>query len=168
MTVEERVKARSEFKESLQSKTKEELETLLNELLEESKNLNKEVSETTYDLPVAKQKAVFDNINYFIDKQSVKWNYALGIITIYEFFDKKQTQITYALLDTTLRMLGSLEFKGYAEWKKVVAINDYFSGIAESYREITDRILDSAERYSMVEQQLELWKSANTSVEEHN
>lgn len=156
MNTEERVKFRTEFKESLKSFSKEELEAKLKEIGEESKELDDTVSKKEFKLP-EKHTAAFEAIRYFLDKQKVKWNYALGLITIYEFFMKKQQTISYAMLDTVLRMLGQLEFEGYEEWKKVVLINDYFKPIAEEYRDITDTILDTAERYAMVDQSLSLF-----------
>ena len=93
MTPEERVKARSEFKASLANMTKEELEALAAKLTEESKETDSKVANLNYTLENKGQKAAWDAIKTFLDKQSVKWNYALGLITLYEFFDKAQKEI---------------------------------------------------------------------------
>lgn len=156
MTPEERIKAFSEFKKTLTDKTEEELNNMLMEITEESKKLDESVSQLEYDIPAKGQKDAFDSIKYFLNKQKVQWNYALGLVNIYEFFDGSQKKITFAMLDTILRMLGSLEYEGYDEWKKVVAINDYFTPVATEYREVTDSIYDIAERYQAVEGQLKL------------
>ena len=142
MTPEERVKARGEFKASLANMTKEELEALAAKLTEESKETDSKVANLNYTLENKGQKAAWDAIKTFLDKQSVKWNYALGLITLYEFFDKAQKEISFAMLDTVLRLLGSLEYTGYAEWKMVTTINDYFTPIAADYRDVTDEIYD--------------------------
>lgn len=167
MTPEERVKARSEFKTSLANMTKDELDALAAKLTEESKETDTKVANLNYTLENKGQKAAWDAIKTFLDKQSVKWNYALGLITLYEFFDKSQKEISFAMLDTILRLLGSLEYTGYAEWKMVTTINDYFTPIAADYRDVTDQIYDVAERYALVDSQLKMFETVTDApVEE--
>ena len=167
MTPEERVKARSEFKASLANMTKDELDALAAKLTEESKETDTKVANLNYTLENKGQKAAWDAIKTFLDKQSVKWNYALGLITLYEFFDKSQKEISFAMLDTILRLLGSLEYTGYAEWKMVTTINDYFPPIAADYRDVTDQIYDVAERYALVDSQLKMFETVTDApVEE--
>ena len=162
MTVEERVKARSEFKKTLLNKTEEELQTLLKDIIEESKELDAEVANIKYDLDDNGQTGSFEAIRYFLNKQEVQWNYTLGIIELYEFFNVKQKTINFATLDTVLRMLGSLKFTGYDEWKKVEQVNTYFRSAAESYKDVTDRIYDIAERYQAVEGQLKMFQPVDS------
>ena len=156
MTREEAIKARSEFNKSLTTKTKEELQAMLDVVTAESKELDKEVSALVYTLPEADQKVPFEAIQYFINKQKVRWDYTLGLIELYEYFDKAQTEMTFAMLDTVLRMLGQLEFDGYVEWKKVAAVNAYFTPIAAEYRKTTEKIYDIAERFQAMDGQLKL------------
>ena len=159
MTPEERVKARSEFKASLANMTKDELDALMAKLTEESKETDSKVANLNYTLENKGQKAAWDAIKTFLDKQSVKWNYTLGLINLYEFFDKTQKEISFAMLDTVLRLLGSLEYTGYTEWKMVTTINDYFTPIAADYRDVTDQIYDVAERYALVDNQLKMFET---------
>ena len=159
MTPEERVKARSEFKASLANMTKEELEALAAKLTEESKATDSKVANLKYALENKGQKTAWDAIKTFLDKQSVKWNYALGLITLYEFFDKPQKEISFAMLDTVLRLLGSIEYTGYTEWKLVTTINDYFTPISVDFRDVTDEIYDVAERYALVDSQLKMFET---------
>ena len=159
MTPEERVKARSEFKASLANMTKDELDALAAKLTEESKETDSKVANLNYTLENKGQKAAWDSIKTFLDKQSVKWNYTLGLINLYEFFDKTQKEISFAMLDTVLRLLGSLEYTGYTEWKMVTTINDYFTPIAADYRDVTDQIYDVAERYALVDNQLKMFET---------
>ena len=156
MTREEAIKARSEFNKSLTTKTKEELQVMLDAVTTESKELDKEVSALVYTLPEVGQKVAFEAIQYFINKQKVRWDYTLGLIELYEYFDKSQTEMTFAMLDTVLRMLGQLEFDGYVEWKKVAAVNKYFTPIAAEYRKTTEKIYDIAERFQAIDGQLKL------------
>lgn len=157
MTPEERIKELSDFKKSLTEMTEEQLRELAAKLVEESKELDGRVSQTEYTLPSKGQKDAFEAIKYFLNTQKVKWNYALGIITIYEYFDQAQKTITFAMLDTVLRLLGSLEFTGYDEWKKVSLVNDYFTPVAQDYRDLTDEIYNIGERYAAVDGQLKMF-----------
>jgi hypothetical protein len=157
MTPEERIKELSDFKKSLTEMTEEQLRELAAKLVEESKELDGRVSQTEYTLPTKGQKDAFEAIKYFLNTQKVKWNYALGIITIYEYFDQAQKNITFAMLDTVLRLLGSLEFTGYDEWKKVSLVNDYFTPVAQDYRDLTDEIYNIGERYAAVDGQLKMF-----------
>ncbi len=157
MTPEERIKELSDFKKSLVEMTEEQLNELATKLVEESKALDERVSKTEYTLPTKGQKDAFEAIKYFLNTQKVKWNYALGIITIYEYFDQAQKNITFAMLDTVLRLLGSLEFTGYDEWKKVSLVNDYFTPVAQDYRDLTDEIYNIGERYAAVDGQLKMF-----------
>lgn len=161
MTPEERIKAQSEFKKSLSDMTEEQLRELATKLIEESKELDETVSKTEYKLPTKGQKDAFEAIKYFLNTQKVKWNYALGIITIYEYFDQAQKSITFAMLDTVLRLLGSLEYTGYDEWKKVSLVNDYFTPVATDYRDLTDKIYELGERYAAVDGQLKMFEPVN-------
>jgi hypothetical protein len=162
MTPEERIKELSDFKKSLTEMTEEQLNELAAKLIEESKALDERVSQTEYTLPTKGQKDAFEAIKYFLNTQKVKWNYALGIITIYEYFDQAQKTITFAMLDTVLRLLGSLEFTGYDEWKKVSLVNDYFTPVAQDYRDLTDEIYNIGERYAAVDGQLKMFETVDT------
>ena len=166
MTPEERVKARSEFKASLANMTKEELEALATKLTEESKETDSKVANLNYKLEKKGQEAAWDAIKTFLDRQAVKWNYALGLITLYEFFDKPQKEISFAMLDTVLRLLGSIEYTGYTEWKLVTTINDYFTPISVDFRDVTDEIYDVAERYALVDSQLKMFETVPETVTE--
>jgi hypothetical protein len=66
------------------------------------------------------------------------------------------------MLDTVLRLLGSLEFTGYDEWKKVSLVNDYFTSVAQDYRDLTDEIYNIGERYAAVDGQLKMFETVDT------
>jgi hypothetical protein len=69
------------------------------------------------------------------------------------------------LMVDVLRMLGSLEFEGYDEWKRVVLVNSYFTNIAKSYRETTEKIYDIAERHQAVENQIKLFETESCNCD---
>lgn len=164
MTPEERIKELSDFKKSLTEMTEEQLRELAAKLIEDSKELDARVSKTEYTLPTKGQKDAFEAIKYFLNTQKVKWNYALGIITIYEYFDQAQKTVTFAMLDTVLRLLGSLEYTGYDEWKRVSLVNDYFTPVAQDYRDLTDEIYNIGERYAAVDGQLKMFETVDAEA----
>lgn len=157
MTREEKIKEFNDFKKSLDTMTEEELKSLLQKITDESNVFDKEVSEKKFKLEKKGQKIVFESIFYFLNKQKIKWQYVLNMMTIADFFNKEQKEIDYALLDTVLRILGQQEFEGYSEWEKVRTINEYFTNISEEYRNITDRIYELAERFAAVDGKLKLF-----------
>ena len=164
MTPEERIKELSDFKKSLAEMTEDQLRELAAKLIEDSKELDARVSKTEYTLPTKGQKDAFEAIKYFLNTQKVKWNYALGIITIYEYFDQAQKTVTFAMLDTVLRLLGSLEYTGYDEWKRVSLVNDYFTPVAQDYRDLTDEIYNIGERYAAVDGQLKMFETVDAEA----
>ena len=164
MTPEERIKELSDFKKSLAEMTEDQLRELAAKLIEDSKELDARVSKTEYTLPTKGQKDAFEAIKYFLNTQKVKWNYALGIITIYEYFDQAQKTVTFAMLDTVLRLLGSLEYTGYDEWKRVSLVNDYFTPVAQDYRNLTDEIYNIGERYAAVDGQLKMFETVDAEA----
>ena len=66
------------------------------------------------------------------------------------FSPSHQTKIPYAQLDSILRTLGGMQFTGYEEWAKVIAINKFFEGLREQYIEVTQKAYDVATRHQML------------------
>lgn len=140
-----------DFKKSLDGKSKEELEALEQELVKEAEMVDKEVNETVFDLPTENYPAVAEAIRYFLDKQSVQWQYSLAMVAMYDFWgEKPEKTIPYAQLDTILRTLGGLQFTGYKEWAMVVAVNKFFEPLREKYVEVTTKVYDVASKHNEV------------------
>lgn len=140
-----------DFKKSLEGKTLQELQEIEKQIVAEADKIDKEISETTFDLPKENYETVADAIKYFLNKQTVQWQYTLGMVGMYDFWDgKHQTKIPYAQLDSILRTLGGMQFTGYEEWAKVIAINKFFEGLREQYVEVTQKAYDVATRHQML------------------
>ena len=140
-----------DFKKSLEGKTLPELQEIEKQIVAEADKIDKEISETTFDLPKENYETVADAIKYFLNKQTVQWQYTLGMVGMYDFWDgKHQTKIPYAQLDSILRTLGGMQFTGYEEWAKVIAINKFFEGLREQYVEVTQKAYDVATRHQML------------------
>lgn len=140
-----------EFKKSLEGKSKEELEALEKKLVVEAEAIDKEVSETQFDLPTENYKAVAEAVRYFLDKQTVQWQYSLAMVGMYDFWGETPAKkIPYAQLDTILRTLGGLQFTGYKEWAMVVAVNKFFEPLRAAYVELTTKVYDIAAKHNEV------------------
>ena len=116
-----------DFKKSLEGKSLPELQEIEKQIVAEADKIDKEISQT------------------------VQWQYTLGMVGMYDFWDgKQQTKIPYAQLDSILRTLGGMQFSGYEEWAKVIAINKFFEGLREQYVEVTQKAYDVATRHQML------------------
>jgi len=148
----------SKFKESLSEKTLDELKDLEREIIQKAEDLDKQVSNTTFDLPKANYKKVAEAVQSLLEKQSLPWQGALSMIQLYEFWDpeKKPDKIAYPEIDATLRTLGSLQFTGYVEWAKVVAINKYIEPLRDSYGDLTLQVYDVASRHNFIMDEMQL------------
>lgn len=154
-----------EYRKSLGDKSKEELEAIEKELIDEATKIDKEVAKTEYDLPTENYAAVAEAVRYFLDKQSVQWQYSLAMVSMYDFWgDKPAKKIPYAQLDTILRTLGGMQFTGYKEWAMVVAVNKFFEPLREAYMETTSKVYDVATKHNVVMELLGL-NSPVTGVE---
>ena len=149
---EEKQKQLQEFDASLEGKTLEELKAIEQDIIKEAENLDKEVSETEFKLPKKNYATVAKAIHTLLEKKTVQWQFTLGMIALYDFWDEKKNpgKVKYPMLDSTLRTLGEASFTGYEEWAAVVAINKYFEDIREEYINITEKVYDVASKHNAV------------------
>lgn len=153
-------KEMTEFKDSLKSMSVEELQKLEQELIEKSNENDKRVAKLEFDLPDSKYdtvESISDYILKLLDKHQVTWQYTLSVVELYQYWgDKTKTKINYHYLDTTLNILGNLQYKGYDECSAVVAINKYFEPLKKDYIEASTSIYDLATKHSMVISEMQL------------
>jgi len=146
-----------DFKKSLEGKSVEELKKIEAEVIKECEKIDDEVANTEFDMPVENYSDVAKAIKYFLDKQTVQWQYTLGMVAMYDFWDENRPEkIPYAQLDSVLRTIGNLQFTGYNEWAMVVVINKYFEPLREEYTKVTQRIYDAATKHNVVMNMLSL------------
>lgn len=147
-----------EYKKSIESLNLEELLAKEQEIIKEADEINEKISNYQFKLNSKGYKDVADAIRYFLDKQEVQWQYTVGLITMYDFWNptKNPKQVTYPMFDSTVRTLGEMKFKGYTEWKYVVQINDYFKDIRDEYAELTETIWDNATKHNIILERLDL------------
>mgnify|MGYP003293312199 CR=1 FL=1 len=116
----------------------EEAET---ELIEKMEEYDKYLSEIQYELPT---EVIFDGtkftrnkvgnmVCYFIEKQEVDWQYTLGLYQMSKLWKNLGSTIGYKEYDSSLRVLGSMKFKGSAEWKDILVINEFMGKVHDVY-----------------------------------
>ena len=154
------------FKESLANKSLKELEELEQQIVKEADDNGVALGKVEFDLPTDNYKVVAEAIRMFLEKQSVQWQYTLGLVSMYDFWDpeKNPKKIPYAHLDSILRTLGGMQFQGYKEWSAVVAINKYFEPLRVAYVDATEPTYEIASRHDAVIQAIEA-AQANTPAE---
>lgn len=146
-----------EFKDSLKSKSVDELKKIEEKIVAECETIDKEVSEKEFDMPTENYSEVAKAIKFFLNKQTVQWQYTLGMVAMYDFWTEECPKtIPYAQLDSVLRSIGNLQFTGYDEWAMVVAINKYFEPLRTAYTEVTQKIYDAATKHQYVMEALGL------------
>lgn len=160
-------KIQEEFKKSLDGKTKEELEKIEQEVIKEAEEADKELSVAKIGLPKKNYEKVAEYIQYFLDKQSVQWQYAQAMSSMYNFWDPKvyNANIEYPMLHQTLTTLGGLQFTGHDEWEKVIIINSYFEPLHDSYVELSSKPYMIAAKHDMIMNKLGLSNPIQSSME---
>ena len=168
MNIEEKQRMLKEYAESLNGKTFEELEKIESELIAEADDNDQKVSKTEFDLPKENYKEVAEGIRMLLNKQTVQWQYTLGLVGLYDFWnpEKKSKKIPYAQLDAILRTLGQMQFTGYTEWAAVVAINKYFEPLHNAYVDATEKTYDIASKHQAVMQKMEDLKKAEAGEDD--
>lgn len=140
------------FEKSLEEKTLEELQKMEQEIVTEADKIDKEITVKEFKLEKKNYEIVAEGIRNLLDKKTVQWQFTLGMVAMYDFWDPKKNpgKVLYPMLDGTLRALGDATFTGYEEWASVVAINKYFEGIRQEYINATEKVYDIAAKHNAV------------------
>jgi len=154
----EKQKELDKFAKSLKDKSLEELQKLEQEIIEQADKNGEELGKIEFDMPTENYKEVAESVRYFLNKQSVQWQYTLGMVSMYDFWNPsvQPKKIPYPHLDSILRTLGGLQFTGYKEWAMVVAINKYFEPLQQAYVDATETTYDIASKHDVIMKAMEL------------
>lgn len=156
MNNEEKVKQLNEFTVKLETMTLAELEAIEAEVIKECDEANAEAAKVEFELPSKGYKEAAEAMRYFLNKQSVRWEYTMGLLTMYETWaEKKPKKVNFPTVDSTLRLLGDMQFTGYEEWKKVNVINAYFAPIREEYIKVTEHVYYLAAKHNAIMDKLD-------------
>ena len=156
----EQQKELNKFKKTLVDKTMPELEAIEQDLIKEADAQGEELGKMEFDMPTENYEQVAEFVRMFLEKQSVQWQYALGLVVMYEFWDpkKRAEKIPYPHLDSILRTFGNMQFTGYKEWVAIVAINKYFEPLSKAYADATEETFNIALKHDAVLKAMELLK----------
>ena len=69
----------------------------------------------------------------FINRMEVDWQYTLGMYELVRLWQGVDKKITYKEYDSTLRILGQVKYKGYDDWKHILAVNEFLMVPQEAY-----------------------------------
>ena len=157
----------NDYKQSLEGKTLEELEALEQEVVKEADKLNEEMSNAALKVPTKNYKEAATAIRRTLNKQSIQWQYALGMINMYETWDpdNKPEKVPYPTFDATIRMLGALQYTGYDEWKDVVMFTEFFEPVKDEYTKISQGVYDNADKHCAIQDAMTKIKTLETPVE---
>jgi hypothetical protein len=140
-----------EYKEEISKiKTDEELDKKEKEILAEMDKYDAYLKERKYVLPTT---CVYEGHTYgrneiakrivrFISKIEQTWQYVLGLYELCKLWlDPATKEINYGALDSTLRLLDQVKFKGMLEWKDILAVNEFMKPLHEDYtKDVTFQI----------------------------
>jgi hypothetical protein len=148
----------AKFKDTLKDMTLEQLEELEQKIIKETDEHNDARMKMKFKMPAKNYKEAMTAIRAALDTLTVQWQYALGLKTMYEFFDpeKRTEEVDFPMLDSMLRTLGNAQLHGYDQWNYVVTISEYFDPIREDYAKASQQVYVDAEKHNMVMKEMEL------------
>jgi len=129
---EKQVTAYKEWVETLDEPQLKEEEEKIIEIINEHEKVLKD---TNYDLSkkvefegrIYTREKVFKFIQGFVNKRECNYQETLGLFQLYQYWGQDHDTVSYPILDSTLRTLESTpKFRGYAEWEKILVINEFF------------------------------------------
>ena len=94
-------------------------------------------------------KDIANKIIYFLNKKEVEWKYTLGLYQLVKFWKQENpTEILYGAYDSTLRLLNQVTFRGFHEWRNILAVNEYLKSAHERYSKDTSWVLFCSEKHN--------------------
>lgn len=104
----------------------------------------------------------------FLNRSEVEWSYTLGLYQLVKFWKtKEETTITYPVYDSTLRILNTLKFKGFNDWKDILVVNEFFKGNHENYLKDTALVVFASQKHNTIVSRMdELSKKSETVNED--
>ena len=130
------------FKAKVQELNDEEsLKKLEEDLMKEFDEYDKVISDRSYKLPEEvsfnsrrlTKESVGRMIGRLLDKMEVEYRMTLGLWQLYRWWQTPKTEIGYGAYDSTVRILGTLKYKGPQEWEFCLAIVEFLKECNEQY-----------------------------------
>lgn len=130
------------YTEELSEKTREELETEEKNLMDVFKANDEYIAGVEYELPdevdydgrKLKRNEITNKIVGFLNRIEVQFQATLGLYQCIRFWKTRGTgKIPYGAFDSTLRMLGTLKFKGEQDCFDILVTNNWFTAAHDAY-----------------------------------
>ena len=121
----------------------EDLEALEQELMKEFEEYDEHIKEVKYELQdqveydgtIQNSSRIKENIIYFLNQVEVDFRSTLGIYQTIKFWKTTQdNNIPYIPYETTLKILGTLKFKGEKQCTDILIVNNWFATAHEHYK----------------------------------
>lgn len=130
------------YTEELSGKTREELEAEEKALMEVFNTNDEYIAGVEYELPgeveydgrKIKRNEITSKIVGFLNRIEVQFQATLGLYQCIRFWKSGSTgKIPYGAFDSTLRMLGTLKFKGEQDCFDILITNNWFTAAHDQY-----------------------------------
>lgn len=124
--------------------TEEDLKKAEEELMDLFKENDKHIestkysfpSETVYDGEVEKSRKIIRDIISFLNRIKINWQSSLGMYQAIKYWmnvKESAPEVSYYVFDSTIRMLGTLEYQGLNDCRSILFINNWFSTVHPKY-----------------------------------
>lgn len=80
-----------------------------------------------------KKSEVVKKVLYFLNKNTVEWQYTLGLYQTYKLWLGDPSEVHYRHYDSTLRLLNQVKFTGNQEWTDILIVNEFMSACHQAY-----------------------------------
>lgn len=146
------------YKKSLKKMSLKQLEAEEQKIIKQIEDHDGKLKDKEFNMPSENYKIVAEAVRSLLNKNTVQWKYTLAMAAMYDFWDpeKQPKKIPYPQLDATLRTLGGMQFTGYEEWAKVIAINKYFEPLHEDYNNAIAKSYTLATKHSAILDEMQL------------
>lgn len=129
----------------------EELMAAMNANDEHLKSVVYKVAEKCeFDGSIYNADTVCKQIAEMIENNEVEWSYTLGLYDLSKLWRAAPEVIQYHAYDSTLRILGSMKYKGRDQWRKILTINNFLGSCHEEYMKDTAYMLYLSNLHNVV------------------
>jgi rRNA maturation endonuclease Nob1 len=146
------------------------------ELMEEQKVCDEYIKGVQYTLPEAAEydgerftkNAIAKIVAEFLNRAEVDWQFTLGYFQIVKMWKSQDLKtIDYNAFDSTLRMLNNLKFKGFNDWRNILAVNEYMKGCHEPYSIDTSYMIFLNQKHQAIMDRLTMVEKREPINEQH-
>lgn len=129
----------------------EELMAAMNANDEHLKSVVYKVAEKCeFDGSIYNADTVCKQIAEMIENNEVEWSYTLGLYDLSKLWRAAPEVIQYHAYDSTLRILGSMKYKGRDQWRKILTINNFLGSCHDEYMKDTAYMLYLSNLHNVV------------------